>query len=63
MEVTKLQPNLSTMAILETEESGRCVEVAIMGRVGVFFLGSTTCLFFSQVHAYTVSHNHRNRVI
>lgn len=32
MEVTKLQPNLSTMAILETEESGRCVEVAIMGR-------------------------------
>lgn len=32
MEVTKLQPNLSTMAILGTEESGRCVEVAIMGR-------------------------------
>ena len=30
IEVTKLQPNLSTTAILGTAESGRCVEVALI---------------------------------
>ena len=29
-----LQLNLSTMAILGTEESGHCGEVAVMGRKG-----------------------------
>ena len=45
------QSNLSIKATLQTEESGRCGEVTVMGTWGggggykTIFLGSTTCFF------------------
>ena len=39
--------NLSTTANLGTEESGRSVDVAIMGRWGF-----NTTIFFRQVHVF-----------
>ena len=50
-----LQSNLAITATLRTEESGRCGEVAVMGRKGcnmTIFLESLGCFF-----VLTVSHN------
>ena len=51
-----IQSNLSTMAILGTEKSGLCGEVAITGRwYGSFFLGSTNTVGQFAICVWTIS--------